>query len=248
MKRTVLISGGSRGIGRATALLMAQDGWNVALTYNSDSGMADKTVSDIQQLGSDAIALQGDVASETDVLRNFDETLARFSQINAVVVNAGIVGQKAPLADISAERLRKIIDINILGAFFFAREASSRLSPAEDCETAALVFVSSAAARLGSPNEYVDYAASKGAIDTLTIGLSKELAPKKIRVNAVRPGLIDTEIHASGGQPDRAERLGKTVPMERPGSANEVGRAIAWLCSEDAAYTTGALLDVAGGR
>ena len=202
----------------------------------------------IEAAGGKAKAIQGDAALEEDVLRTFDEAISHFGRLDAVVVNAGIVGPSLPLADMSTERLQKMLNTNVLGAFLFAREAARRLPVTTSGQDASIVFVSSAAARLGSPNEYVDYAASKGAIDTLTIGLSKELAPSSIRVNAVRPGLIETEIHASGGQPDRAQRLGQTVPMARPGTALEVAESIAWLCSEQASYCTGAIIDVAGGR
>lgn len=247
-QKTMLISGGSRGIGRATALLAAREGWNVALTYQSDTLAANAVVETILARGGAAIALQGDTTCEADVLANFDQTLAHFGRLDAVVVNAGIVAPSLPLADMDVERLQTMFATNILGAFLFAREAARRLPATSGKAGAALVFVSSAAARLGSAFEYVDYAASKGALDTLTIGLSKELAAQGVRVNAVRPGLIATDIHASGGQPDRAQRLGQHVPMERPGSAEEVANAIVWLCSESASYTTGALLDVAGGR
>ncbi|CAN0582503.1 unnamed protein product, partial [Ectocarpus sp. 12 AP-2014] len=186
------------------------------------------------------------VCSEADVIGAFEASIARFGKIDAVVVNAGIVGPALPLAEMSIERMRKILDTNVLGALLVAREAA-RVLPKSSPSTS-VVFVSSAAARLGSPFEYVDYAASKGAIDTLTLGLSKELAAEGIRVNGVRPGLIATEIHASGGDPGRAERLGATVPMARAGTAQEVAQTILWFCSDEASYCTGAILDVAGGR
>lgn len=230
-------------------MIMAAQGWQVALTYRRDDAAAQATLREIQGKGGQAIMLQGDAAIEGDVLRVFDETVTAFGGLDAVVVNAGIVAPSMPLAQMSVQRLQNMFDTNILGAFLFAREAARRL-PAQMSEgdDASIVLVSSAAARLGAPFEYVDYAASKAALDTLTLGLSKELAADRVRVNAVRPGLIETDIHASGGQPDRAERLGRTVPLGRPGTAEEVGRAIAWLCSRDASYCTGALLDVAGGR
>lgn len=244
--KKLLISGGSRGIGRATALAAARQGWQVALTYASNRQMADQTVQEIEAMGARALALQGDVTSERDVIRNFDDTLQAFGSLQAVVVNAGIVAPSLPLADMPLERLQAVVNTNVLGALLFAREAARRLSGTPEV-TASIVLLSSAAARLGSPFEYVDYAASKGAIDTLTLGLSKELAPD-IRVNAVRPGLIETDIHASGGQPDRAQRLGQTVPMARAGTADEVADTILWLCSDAASYVTGAHIDVAGGR
>lgn len=248
MGKSVLISGGSRGIGRATALRLARLEWDVAFTFLSDHGAADHTAQEISRNGGKAVAIKGDTAREADVLYAFDQSIEALGGLDAVVVNAGIVAPSLPLADMSLERLRGVFDTNILGAVLFAREAARHLPKHKSDNDASIVFVSSAAARLGSPFEYVDYAASKGAIDTLTVGLSKELAGDGIRVNAVRPGLIETEIHASGGQPDRATRLGHTVPMSRPGSAEEVANAIAWLCTSEASYCTGAIIDVAGGR
>ncbi|MEM9427517.1 MAG: SDR family oxidoreductase [Pseudomonadota bacterium] len=248
MSKTVLISGGSRGIGAATARIMASQGWQVAFTYLRDQHAADTTVSDIAEGGGSSLALQADTAREADVQAAFDDTIRRFGALDAVVINAGIVAPAAKLTEMSLDRLRSVFDTNVLGACLFAREAARRLPAQMSADRGAIVFLSSAAARLGSPFEYVDYAASKGAIDTLTIGLSKELASDGIRVNAVRPGLIETEIHASGGQPDRAERLGRTVPMARAGTADEVAQTIAWLCSDLASYCTGAIVDVAGGR
>ena len=248
MQKTVLISGGSRGIGRATGLVMAGQGWRVAFTYRGDQAAAEQTFADIRKAGSEAIAIQGDTANEADVLRAYDEAISTFGGLDAVIVNAGVVAPSSKLADMSIERLQTMFDTNVLGAFLFAREAARRLPAHKLGDDAAIVLLSSAAARLGSPNEYVDYAATKGAIDTMTLGLSKELAPDGIRVNGVRPGLIETDIHASGGQPDRAERLGKTAPLGRAGTADEVANAIAWLCSAEASYCTGSILDVAGGR
>lgn len=246
--KTLLISGGSRGIGRATALAAAKEGWQVAITYHSDAAAAAQTVDAITAAGGKAIALQGDTASEADVIRNFKETLDEFGSLHAVVVNAGIVAVGSKLADMPLERLQKMVNTNVLGALLFAREAARHLPNYCQEDGGSIVLISSAAARLGAPFEYVDYAASKGSIDTLTLGLSKELAPQNIRVNAIRPGLIDTEIHASGGEPDRAHRLSVNVPMARPGTADEVASAIVWLCSDGASYTNGAILDVAGGR
>ncbi|MDF1671252.1 MAG: SDR family oxidoreductase [Roseovarius sp.] len=248
MKKSVLISGGSRGIGKATATIMAAEGWRVAFTYRSDREAADRTVEEIRAKGGETIAIQGDTVREEDVLRAFDDTIRAFGGLDGVVVNAGIVAPSMPLADMSLERLRTMFDTNVLGSFLFAREAARRLPSQMSGNNGVIVLVSSAAVRLGSPHEYVDYAASKGVMDTLTLGLSKELADLGIRVNAVRPGLIETEIHASGGQPDRAVRLGQAVPMARPGTAEEVAKAIAWLASAEASYCTGAILDVAGGR
>ena len=247
MTRSILISGGSRGIGRATALRAARAGWNVAFTYRSDAEAAEATAAEVEASGSTAVALQGDTTTEADVVRVFAEAKTTLGHLDAVVVNAGIVGPSQPLAEMSVDRIKTILDTNVLGAMLFAREAA-RVLPREGTTTSSIVFVSSAAARLRSPNEYVDYAASKGAIDTLTIGLSKELAPQNIRVNGVRPGLIETDIHASGGQPDRAARLGRNVPMARAGTAAEVAEAIFWLCDDASSYATGSILDVAGGR
>lgn len=246
--KVMLISGGSRGIGRATALQAARAGWFVGINYRADQGMAAKTVSDIEAIGGRALAVQGDVTSEMDVQRNFAEISEHFGRLDAVIINAGIVGPSMPLVEMTADRIRNMINVNLLGAIFYAREAARYLSRNKGDVSGSIVFVSSAAARLGAAFEYVDYAASKGALDTLTVGLSRELAKQNIRVNAVRPGLIDTDIHASGGQPDRAQQLGKSTPLARPGTAAEVAGSILWLCSEEASYVTGALLDVSGGR
>ena len=248
MAKSVLISGGARGIGKASALAFGAMGWNVAFSYRRDKAAADKTTGALEALGATALALQGDTAIAADVLQVYDTAISGLGGLDAVVVNAGIVAPSKPLAEMSIERLREVIDTNVLGALLFAREAARRLPETRSGQDSAIVLVSSAAARLGSPFEFVDYAASKGALDTLTIGLSKELAPSGIRVNGIRPGVIDTDIHASGGEPDRAARVAKNVPMQRPGTAEEVANAIAWLCSEAASYCTGSIIDVAGGR
>jgi NAD(P)-dependent dehydrogenase (short-subunit alcohol dehydrogenase family) len=198
--------------------------------------------------GGIACAIKGDVAVEEDVLRMFDAAEAAIGRLNGIVINAGIVAPALKLADMEASRLRKMFEVNVLGAYLCARESARRLSQDRGGGGGSIVLVSSAASRLGSPFEYVDYAGSKAAIDTLTIGLAKELGQQGVRVNAVRPGLIETDIHASGGQPDRAERLGATTPLGRAGLPSEVAEAIVWLLSDQASYTTGALLDVAGGR
>jgi NAD(P)-dependent dehydrogenase (short-subunit alcohol dehydrogenase family) len=246
--KNILITGGSRGIGRATALQCARRGWNVALNYLRDDASAEKTAGAIRAAGAQAIALRGDVSVEADVIAMFREAESTLGPLNGVVINAGIVAPSLRLADMDSARLRRMFDTNIYGAFLCARESARRLPKECGAGGGSIVLVSSAASRLGSPAEYVDYAASKAAIDTLTIGLAKELAPQGVRVNAVRPGLIETEIHASGGQPDRAQRLGVTTPMGRPGRPEEVAEAVVWLLSDSASYTTGAIVDVAGGR
>ncbi len=248
MSRVIVITGGSRGIGRATAVLCARRGWSVAIQYRGNRLAADETLGLVEQAGGQALAVQGDVSSEQDVTALFDAAQHRFGALHGVVNNAGIVAPAQDVADMSVQRLRTMFETNVLGAFLVAREAARRLSTARGGAGGALVNVSSAAARLGSPHEYVDYAASKGAVDTMTLGLARELGREGVRVNAVRPGLIDTEIHASGGQPDRAQRLGAATPMGRPGTADEVAETIVWLLSDAASYVTGALLDCSGGR
>jgi len=241
--KNVLITGGSRGIGRATVLRSAAQGWSVALNYAGNEQAAQQTVADAVKLGAKALAIQGDISIERDVVAIFDRAEAELGPLKGVVLNAGIVAQTMPLAEMNAERLKTMFEVNIYGTYLCAREAARRLQP-----DSAVVIVSSMASRLGSPFEYVDYAGAKGALDTLTIGLSKELASKAIRVNAVRPGLIDTEIHASGGNPDRAARLGAATPAGRAGKAEEVAEAIFWLLNDAPAYVTGTFIDVAGGR
>jgi NAD(P)-dependent dehydrogenase (short-subunit alcohol dehydrogenase family) len=246
--KNILITGGTRGIGRATALLCAARGWNVALNYLSDETAAERTAALVGHAGVRAVAIKGDVAQEQDVVALFREAESALGPLDGVVINAGIVAPSLRLADMESERLKRMFATNIYGAFLCARECARRLPKDRGGHGGSIVLISSAASRLGSPSEYVDYAASKAAVDTLTIGLAKELAPQGVRVNAVRPGLIETEIHASGGQPDRAKRIGATTPMGRPGRPEEVAEAIVWLLGDGASYTTGAILDVAGGR
>ncbi len=244
----VLVTGASRGIGAATARLAAARGWAVGVNYTRDAGSADALVAELLGRGARAVAIRGDVAVEADVIAMFDTVERELGPLRALVNNAGIVAPPLPLAEMDLARLTRLFDVNVLGAYLCAREAARRLPTDRGGRGGAIVNVSSLAARLGSPNEYVDYAGSKGAVDTLTLGLARELAPHGVRVNAVRPGLIDTEIHASGGQPDRAERLGALTPMGRPGRAEEVAEAILWLLDDAASYVTGTLVDVGGGR
>ncbi len=246
--KNLLVTGASRGIGRACALLAARNGWSFGVNYREAANAADAVVETIAKGGGRAVAMQGDVAVEADAIAIFDAATKALGPLTATIANAGIIAPTAKLADMSAERMRHIFEVNVLGAFLTAREAARRMSKSLGGAGGSIVLMSSAASRLGSPNLYVDYAASKGAIDTLALGLSKELGPEGVRVNAIRPGLIDTEIHASGGEPDRAHVLGATAPLGRPGAAGEVAEAAIWLISDAASYVTGALLDVAGGR
>ena len=248
MAKTLLITGASRGIGRAAALLAGRRGWSVGVTYVREEAAALAVVKEIQRSGGKAVALHGDVAFEADVLGLFEGAAQALGPLDGVVINAGVVAPIARLADMSVERMKRIFDINILGAYLCARESARRLSRSRGGKGGSIVLVSSAAARLGGAGTYVDYAGSKGAIDTLTLGLAKELGGEGVRVNAIRPGLIETDIHASGGEPDRALRLGVSTPLGRPGTVDEVGEAIVWLLSDSASYVTGAILDVAGGR
>lgn len=247
MTKTILITGASRGIGRAAAILAGQKGWSVGVNYIGNKAAADDVVAAVMAAGGKAKAIQGDVANEADVIAMFRQT-EELGPLDGLVVNAGIVAPASKLMDIDTERLKRMFDVNILGAYICAREGVRRMARSRGGKGGSIVILSSAAARLGGPSEYVDYAGSKGAMDTLTIGLSKEVGPEGIRVNAIRPGLIETDIHASGGQPDRAQRLGVTAPLGRPGTADEVGESIVWLLSDAASYVTGALLDVTGGR
>lgn len=244
----LLVTGGSRGIGAATALLAARSGWQVAVNYAANSLAADEVVRAIRTDGGTAIAVQADVADEAQVLAMFARIDAKFGPLTGLVNNAGVVDVTARLDQMDWARWRRMFDINVLGSMLCAREAVRRMSTRHGGTGGAVVNVSSAASRLGAAGQYVDYAASKGAIDAFTIGLAREVAAEGIRVNAVRPGLIDTEIHASGGLPDRVQTLQHQVPMQRGGSADEVAQAILWLLSDAASYTTMSLIDVSGGR
>ncbi len=248
MEQVLVITGGSRGIGAATALLAAGQGFAVAVNYTANADAAGQVVGQIRAGGGRAIAVQADVAQESQVLAMFERVDAELGRVAALVNNAGVVDATARVEQMSFERLRRMFDVNVIGSFLCAREAVRRMSTRHGGTGGAVVNVSSAAARLGSPGQYVDYAAAKGAIDTFTLGLAKEVAAEGIRVNAVRPGLIDTDIHASGGLPDRVRQLAHQVPMQRGGTAQEVAQAIVWLLSPAASYTTMSLLDVSGGR
>lgn len=248
MEQVLLVTGGSRGIGAATALLAARRGFAVAVNYTRDSPAADAVVQAIRSHGGKAIAVQADVGDEAQVLEMFRTVDAKLGRLTALVNNAGVIDVASRVDEMSVARLDRMMRINIIGSFVCAREAVRRMSTKQGGSGGAIVNLSSVAARLGAPGQYVDYAASKGAIDAFTVGLAKEVADEGIRVNAVRPGLIETEIHASGGQPDRARQLASTVPMKRTGSADEVAEAIVWLLMPESSYTTASVLDVTGGR
>lgn len=243
-----LVTGGSRGIGAETARLCSARGYAVCVNYRSNRAAAETLVGEIAAAGGRAIAVQADVAVERDVVRLFAAVDAELGRLTALVNNAGILETQTRVEAIDAARIARVFATNVTGAFICAREAVKRMSTARGGNGGAIVNVSSMAARLGSPGEYVDYAASKAAVDTLTIGLAKEVAREGIRVNGVRAGIIETEIHASGGEPGRVARLGPQQPMGRGGAAIEVARAIVWLLSDDASYTTASFVDVAGGR
>jgi NAD(P)-dependent dehydrogenase (short-subunit alcohol dehydrogenase family) len=246
--RVVIITGGSRGIGRATAIAAASRGFRVCIGYVSNEAAAHGVVSAIEARNGKAIAVKCDIGNESDILALFREA-DKFGTLGALVNNGGIVGKSGVRVDeMGAERIQRIMAINVTGAILCAREAVKRMSTKHGGKGGVIVNLSSAAAKLGGANTYVDYAASKGAIDSFTIGLAQEVAGEGIRVAAIRPGLIDTEIHASGGDPDRAHRLAHMVPMKRVGSADEIANAIVWLMSDDASYVTSAILDVSGGR
>ncbi|MGE8127154.1 SDR family oxidoreductase [Methylobacterium sp. NPDC080182] len=245
--RVAIVTGGSRGIGRAVALLLAERGYAVCLSYVSDAAAAQGVVDAIAAKGGRALAVKGDVGNEADVIALF-RAADGLGRLAALVNNAGVVDVKSDVADMSVARLQRMMTTNVVGSFLCAREAVRRMSIKRGGAGGAIVNLSSVAARLGGPGQFVDYAASKGAIDSLTIGLSREVAADGIRVNAVAPGIIATEIHASGGEPDRVERLGPGVPMKRAGTAEEVAAPIVWLLSDEASYTTGAILDIGGGR
>ena len=249
MNRTLLITGGSRGIGAATARLAAAQGWDVAVNYARDASAAQAVAADVRAAGRRALVIQADVGVESEVLAMF-ATLDRTwgPGLAGLVNNAGVVDIASRVDAMGADRIQRMFAINVFGTMWCAREAVRRMSTAHGGAGGAIVNLSSAAARLGAPGQYVDYAAAKGAVDVFTLGLAREVATEGIRVNAVRPGIIETEIHASGGQPDRAAQMAPGVPMKRAGTADEVAQAIVWLLGDESSYTTGTVVDVTGGR
>ncbi len=247
-QRTLFITGASRGIGAATALRAAALGWDLALNYTRDEAAAQVVAAQVRGLGRRALVLRGDVGVESDVLAMFAAIDAEFGALHGLVNNAGVVDVASRVETMSVARLMRMFNINVIGSMVCAREAVKRMSTKHGGAGGVIVNLSSAAARLGAPGQYVDYASAKGAIDTFTLGLAREVALEGIRVNAVRPGIIQTDIHASGGQPERAAQMAPSVPMQRVGSADEVAQAIMWLLSDASSYTTGTVVDVTGGR
>jgi NAD(P)-dependent dehydrogenase (short-subunit alcohol dehydrogenase family) len=247
-KPVMIVTGGSRGIGAATALLAAGRGYAVCVNYARNRSAAEAVVAAIRDAGGEALAVAGDIAVEADVMALFQAVDSQLGKVTALVNNAGILERQMRVEEMDVARLQRVFNTNVIGSFLCAREAVRRMSTRCGGQGGAIVNLSSMAAKLGGPGEYVDYAASKGAIDAMTVGLAKEVADQGIRVNAVRPGVIYTEIHASGGEPGRVERVKDSVPMRRGGSADEVARAVLWLLSEEASYCTGTFIDVSGGR
>ncbi|MCF6123462.1 SDR family oxidoreductase [Mesorhizobium sp. M7A.F.Ca.CA.001.07.2.1] len=247
-QKVLLVTGGSRGIGAAICRFGSKAGYRVAVNYAANQDAADALVAEIEAAGGEAFAVKGDVGSEADIVAMFEAVDHAYGRLDAFVNNAGIVDVKARVDEMDVSRLERMMRVNVVGSFLCAREAVKRMSTRHGGSGGSIVNISSAAATLGSPGEYVDYAASKGAIDTFTIGLAREVALEGIRVNAVRPGIIDTDIHASGGQPDRVERFRDLLPMKRAGTVAEVAGAVLYLLSDAASYTTGAILNVSGGR
>jgi NAD(P)-dependent dehydrogenase (short-subunit alcohol dehydrogenase family) len=248
LARTLLVTGGSRGIGAAVSRLAGRAGYRVAVNYASNEAAARAVVDEIVSGGGEAFAVQADVGNEADIIEMFAMVDQRFGTLDALVNNAGIVDRKSRLDEMNAARMERMMRVNVIGSMLCAGAAVKRMSTGHGGKGGAIVNVSSVAATHGAPGEYVDYAASKGAIDTFTIGLAREVAAEGVRVNAVRPGIVDTDIHASGGQPGRAAAMRQAIPMQREGAVEEIAHAILWLLSDEASYTTGALLNVSGGR
>ena len=248
MSKTILITGGSRGIGRAACLLAARRGWSVGVNYLKDREAAQSAVVEAERSGGKAVALAGDVSRESDVIGMFDAATSALGPLDGVVINAGVAATSSRLVDMSVERMRLVFEVNVLGAYLCAREAARRMCKSRGGNGGSIVLISSVAARIGAPDVYVDYAGSKAAVDALALGLSKELGREGVRVNSIRPGVIETEIHAAYGEPDRPYKIGASTPLGRPGTANEIAEAIVWLLSDASSYVTGAIIDVTGGR
>lgn len=248
MNRTLLVTGASRGIGAATAVMAAQRGWDVAVNYTRDATAAEAVAAQVRAAGRRAYTVQADVGDEAQVLAMFERFDREWGPLGGLVNNAGVVDVAARVDEMSAARIQRMFAINVFGTMYCAREAVKRMSTQHGGAGGSIVNLSSVASKLGSPAQYVDYAAAKGAIDVFTLGLAREVATEGVRVNAIRPGIIDTDIHASGGQPERARQLAPQIPMQRPGTADEIAAMVVWLLSEEASYTTGAVIDITGGR
>jgi NAD(P)-dependent dehydrogenase (short-subunit alcohol dehydrogenase family) len=248
MRKVALVTGGSRGIGAATSMLLARNGFDVCINYKNNSAKAEQLLTQLRNYNSNCIAIQADISDEEQVVALFNQIDIQLGTIGVLVNNAGILKKQAPITELSAERINDILTNNVTSAFLCCREAVKRMSTKRAGVGGSIVNVSSAASRLGAPGEYIDYAASKGALDSLTIGLSKEVAAQGIRVNCVRPGFIYTNMHSDGGEPDRVDRIAASIPMQRGGQPEEVAQAIYWLLSENASYVTGTFIDAAGGR
>jgi NAD(P)-dependent dehydrogenase (short-subunit alcohol dehydrogenase family) len=248
MSKTILITGASRGIGRATSLLAGQRGWSVGINYLKDSASAKSAAAEVERAGGKAVAVAGDVSHENDVIAMFQATKQALGPLDGVVVNAGVGAPSSRLVDMTVERMRQVFEVNVLGAYLVAREAARSMIKSSGGNGGSIVLISSVAARIGAPDVYVDYAGSKAAVDAMALGLSKELGREGVRVNSIRPGVIETEIHATYGEPDRPYKIGASTPLGRPGTANEIAEAIVWLLSDASSYVTGAIIDVTGGR
>lgn len=248
MSKVALVTGGSRGIGAATSMLLARNGFDVCINYKNNSAKAEQLLTQLRNYNSNCIAIQADISDEEQVIALFNQIDIQLGAISVLVNNAGILKKQAPITELNAERINDILAHNVTSTFLCCREAVKRMSTKRGGVGGSIVNVSSAASRLGAPGEYIDYAASKGALDSLTIGLSKEVAGQGIRVNCVRPGFIYTDMHSDGGEPDRVDRIAASIPMQRGGQPEEVAQAIYWLLSENASYVTGTFIDAAGGR